>query len=70
MDIEEVNSEPNTVTYFSNGEKAYGDFGFVWLVGEWVEFYPPEHVGQGFFMRPVEAKALAAALLELTKDHK
>lgn len=70
MDIEAINNEHNTITHFPDGTEIYGDFGVCQSDGEWVEIYPAEHSDESFILRPADAKALGAALLEITKEHK
>lgn len=70
MDIEAINGEHNTITTFPYGIEICGDFGACRSDGKWVEIFLGEHGSEGFILRPADAKALGAALLEITKEHK
>ena len=70
MDIEAINNEHNIITRFPDGEEAEGYFGVAKCYGDIARIFPDEYCGNFFELTREEARALGAALLEITKEHK
>lgn len=70
MDIDAINDEHNTFTALPEATWADGNWGLAKNDGKDITLYP-DNLGLGYVILSMEeAKALGAALLEITKEHK